>query len=361
MNNNLFDPHYEEINTVFGNSFTIPVFQRPYSWEKNEIDELFEDISRYFNNKKDEDMYIGTIYLSHKDNINSNTFTYEIIDGQQRITTLSLMLLVLYYYAKRYKLENERDIIILEGLLWKPITDRKPTKKYPLLKSVGLEETVMQYLFDSTFDYKFDEANNNKFLDDIKNYKCDNSLDERIIHNYGIINENVRKVVFKSSKEFDKEKFLDYINFILNNIRFITITVQKDNIQKLFEIFESINSKGKQLDQIDLIKSYIFQNIQGDQYDTYLKQWGNLIKKSNDNLGDYFYTFIQSYFKFYEKGLSAKYFKSLVNERIVPFYKQNNISDTLMKLIDDMTNKVDNYNYMISKNRCDWFHQVLVC
>ena len=54
-------PHVEDIKTLFNNCFSIPVFQRPYSWTSDEINELFNDVIGYFNNKPDEEMFIGTV------------------------------------------------------------------------------------------------------------------------------------------------------------------------------------------------------------------------------------------------------------------------------------------------------------
>ena len=92
-------PDIESIDTLFNNQFSIPVFQRPYSWEEPEINDFFKDISEYFLRRKDEELFIGTVYLSLKSHIKSNINHYELIDGQQRITTLSLTFLLLYHYS----------------------------------------------------------------------------------------------------------------------------------------------------------------------------------------------------------------------------------------------------------------------
>ena len=59
-----------------------------------------------------------------------------------------------------------------------------------------------------------------------------------------------------------------FFDFFETNIRFIAIKVNV-NLMKLFSIFESINAKGKKLEEVDLIKNYIFQNIKEEDYKEY--------------------------------------------------------------------------------------------
>ena len=60
--------------------FVIPVYQRPYSWTNDEINELFNDIIDYFNNKPEEEMFIGTVYLSLCKQIKTSISQYDIND-----------------------------------------------------------------------------------------------------------------------------------------------------------------------------------------------------------------------------------------------------------------------------------------
>lgn len=348
MNNKLFSvpPQVENLSILFRNSFSIPVFQRPYSWGNEEINELFNDITDYYYNKPDEELFIGTVYLSLNRQIKTSIFDYSIIDGQQRITTLSLTLLVLYYYAVKYNLESDRAVSTLKGNLWKETNGRDSNKEEPLLTSSGIEQKVMKYIFDCFFEY----SKSNKVFEEIDSYKCENRLETKIISNLKTIYKNItNKVINKSGIENKEENLLKFIDFTNDNLKFITICIDKNNIKKLFEIFESINSKGKQLDQIDLIKSYIFQNIAEKDYDTYLTKWGELIKKTEDNLEDYMYVFLKAYIKYYRVGISAKYFRTL-DYTLMKYYKVNDLGEALKKFMDDLSQKVENYNIMNNKS-----------
>lgn len=337
-------PHVEDIRTLFNNCFSIPVFQRPYSWGSEEINELFDDIEEYFFEKENDEMFIGTVYLSLNRQIKTSISQYDIIDGQQRITTLSLILLMLFYNAKKMGVGHDRSVIALEEFLWKITDSRTPNKEEPLISSGGIEKKVVKYIFDTVFDY----SDNNNLFNIILNYNCENKLEERVLSNLKTINKNISDRFLKYDEETNKDIILRFIDFITNNLKFIAIIVDKEDIKRLFEIFESINSKGKQLDQIDLIKSYIFQNIDGYDYNSYLEKWGRLIKETEDNLEDYMYIFVKAFIKYYKVNISSKYFRAMNNE-LMNFYNKNNVSDALKAFLDDMVSKVSYYKKIQDK------------
>ena len=332
-------PQIENISVLFLNCFSIPVFQRPYSWGKEEINELFKDINEYFNSKNDNNLFMGTIYMSIDRQIKSSIFKYSIIDGQQRVITIALISLILYHYAVKNKLENNEEVVNLKDFLWKKTDGNTNNKNEPLLTSSTIEEEAMNHIFNTTFT----DAGSDDLFKKIYEYKIKNKQEEKIINNFKIINKNINEYVIKNIN--DNNSIIDYIKYIINNLKFITITVEKGNEKKLFEIFESINSKGKQLDQIDLIKSYIFQNINKEDYDSYLNVWGELIKETDDRLEDYMYIFIKSFIKFYRVGLSAKYFKAS-NSDLMQYYNKDTLSETFKAFLDDMNSKVKHYKKM---------------
>lgn len=338
-------PHVEDIKTLFNNCFSIPVFQRPYSWTSDEINELFNDVIGYFNNKPDEEMFIGTVYLSLNKQIKTSISQYDIIDGQQRITTLSLTLLMLYHNAKLLGVGNDRSVISIEEYLWKITDGRTPNREEPLICSGGIEKKVVKYIFDQVFI----NSGKSNLINIIEDYTFENKLEERVISNLKCINKNINeKILCYEEKERNVDNLLRYIDFIINNLKFIAITVDKNDIKRLFEIFESINSKGKQLDQIDLIKSYIFQNIDGNDYNLYLEKWGYLIKETEDQLEDYMYIFVKAFIRYYKVNISAKYFRTMDND-LMKFYAKNNISDAFKAFLDDMVAKVTYYKKLVDK------------
>ena len=118
------DPHMWNLENLFHTSkiYNVPVYQRPYSWDKEQVTILLDDLLNEFNSEsKNEGYYTGNLIIYDKnENINGLISKYEIIDGQQRITTFSLILLAVYCIARKNNIEDT-DITIrrVKPALWK--------------------------------------------------------------------------------------------------------------------------------------------------------------------------------------------------------------------------------------------------
>jgi len=93
----------KSINQLLGEKFYIPSFQRGYRWDKKQVKDLLEDIWEFFNiPKKDE----GEFYCLQPIIVKKDNDKYRLIDGQQRLTTIFLILSYLDIYIKRYKYQS---------------------------------------------------------------------------------------------------------------------------------------------------------------------------------------------------------------------------------------------------------------
>lgn len=101
MAQKVLDPHMWNLETLFKLIYEVPVYQRPYSWDKEQVEILLNDIAEaYASEDKEEGYYTGNIIVYDVDDkVNGIISKYDIIDGQQRITTFSLILLSVYYLA----------------------------------------------------------------------------------------------------------------------------------------------------------------------------------------------------------------------------------------------------------------------
>ena len=101
------NPEEFNIDNIFKGKYKIPIYQRPYSWGKDEVVQLLTDIEKTYNiykrsnieneniNNEEMILFTGTLFIKTEKNI-KNTYTeYDIVDGQQRITTITLILMVL--------------------------------------------------------------------------------------------------------------------------------------------------------------------------------------------------------------------------------------------------------------------------
>lgn len=333
----LLDPNLWNLETVFKSVYNIPVYQRPYSWDKEQVNVLLKDVfDNYESESKLEGYYTGNIIIYDKgEKIKGVISTYDIIDGQQRITTISLLLLSLYsYLISRGISQNDSTVIKLKESLWKPWS-RECQKDLRAVKINSIEKDCYNNLYDSCFDTPM------LFFDNVNKYECKQVFDKRIVNNINEIHEFLN---LKFSNQSD-DYVLNFADYLLNFIKFISIEANCRQ-QEVFIMFESINSKGKKLEVIDLIKTYIFSKMDEDSYNIYSVKWGNLINKTKDNLYDYLYTYIRAYVSYYRQNINIDIFKSIASGDLISVYNVNSEVEALKKLIDELENKVDYYNML---------------
>lgn len=337
-------PEEWNIDNLFKGKYIIPIYQRPYNWGSQEVKQLLQDIDISYEiykrcnmgvagiNNEEMLLFAGTLFIKNNKNVKNEYNEYDIVDGQQRITTFTLILMVLLNIMNRIDPDDD-SVKDIKNYLWKKV-DRKNNKESRILTLGNIDKDIMTELFDFMF------SNSQKEIMSFVKTKRDSELnfvEENLLDNV--------ETIYNHFQKFSSEKIYDYFDFIKSNIRFIAIKVQT-NLVKLFSIFESINSKGKPLEQIDLIKSYIFQNLPEEYYDEYLTKWGTLITETEDNLMDYLIVYVRANVSYYRNNINFHNFKSLVESSFSEYYSSHDISDTLVKFIDDMEKNVKYYKML---------------
>lgn len=242
MAQKVLDPHMWNLETLFKLIYEVPVYQRPYSWDKEQVEILLNDIAEaYASEDKEEGYYTGNIIVYDVDDkVNGIISKYDIIDGQQRITTFSLILLSVYYLALiSGVLETDMTINRVKGALWK-ILNRSYRKDLPVVTLNSIERKCFGDLFNKGFD---DAKELEAFC---RQYKTTSIFEDRVLKNFLYITERLKDTVVAQ----DSSSILDYADYLLQYVHFIVIEANcKRN--KVFSMFESINSKGKKLEDID--------------------------------------------------------------------------------------------------------------
>ncbi len=239
------------------NQFVIPIYQRVYSWEKEHCEQLWDDIIKIGGNDKMNGHFIGSILYVLDGNTPSSPLL--IIDGQQRLTTITLL-----FIALRNHLSEEVEILEkfsrekIESYLIN--SNKDGDKKFRLILSESDKDTLLS------------------LIDENRRKPSEPSL--KIVENFKLfekwINENTDKLetIFKGL-----EKLM---------IVWIALKKEKDDPQL---IFESMNSKGIELTQTDLIRNYIVMETEvGKQEDFYNGYWRAMEEdfKQNEKLFDRF-------------------------------------------------------------------------
>ncbi len=240
--------------------FVIPIYQRVYSWEKEQCKQLWDDIIKTGGNDQIEGHFIGSIVFVHDGIYTTNYNELLIIDGQQRLTTITLLFIALRDYL------NDEDEF-LEKFSHQKIqnrylinSDEKGDKKFKLILSESDKDTLL-YLID-------------------KDKRKPSEPSSKIMENFKLFEEWIRKNTNKLETIF---KGLDKLMVVE-----ISLERGKDNPQR---IFESMNSTGKDLTQTDLIRNYILMGLEPEKQKIFYKKYWRAMEedfKQNETLFNQF-------------------------------------------------------------------------
>ncbi|MCQ2942884.1 DUF262 and DUF1524 domain-containing protein [Helicobacter pylori] len=243
------------------NQFVIPIYQRLYSWEKEQCKQLWDDIIKIGGNDKMNGHFIGSILYVLDGNTHSSPLL--IIDGQQRLTTITLLLIAL-----RNHLSDE--VKILEKFSRKEIesylinSNKDGDKKFRLILSESDKDTLLS------------------LIDENKRKPSEPSV--KIVENFELfekwISENTDKLetIFKGL-----EKLM---------IVYIALDKEKDDPQL---IFESMNSKGIELTQTDLIRNYIVMETEVEKQENFYENYWRAMEKDFTQNETLFNRFVRHY------------------------------------------------------------------
>lgn len=214
-----------------GKKFGIDYYQREYKWTKRQIDELLKDLSVKFLESYDPNhergdvekyghYFLGSIIISHKNNKNF------VIDGQQRLTSLSLLLI----YLQRLQ-EDRDDQIDLKDLIF---SEKYGKRSFNL--DVEDRNACMEALFSGT---SFDPTGKSESV-------------QNIVARYETIEE-----LFP--EELRNEALPYFVDWLLENVHLVEITAYSD--EDAYTIFETMNDRGLSLSLPDMLKGYLLSSI----------------------------------------------------------------------------------------------------
>lgn len=199
-------------NIFKSDNYVIPLYQRNYAWEESQVTQLVQDIWDYATESSDSNYYIGTLVV-HKKTIAKNIF-YEIIDGQQRLTTFNILLSVL---------KNEFSLAIENGYETKLQFASRPNSSFTL-KSL-----------------------------------CDkdlhsNSLSPKMLQAYQDLKRKLNSLI--ASKKISINQFEEYL---FNKVIILRVEVPEDT--DLNHYFEIMNNRGEQLEKHEILKAELLVHL----------------------------------------------------------------------------------------------------
>ena len=299
-----------------GVQYIIPVYQRNYTWKKKHVLKLVSDIDDLLKCKSSNHFIGSIVYVVTSEIFNQREWS--IVDGQQRLTTVFLML----YCIRDILLENNQDQLA-KSLTSQYLENVNSEGTYKLrLKPLVSNDQAFKMIVESNFE-------------DIDK----NSL---IYQNYILLKNEVKKWTTKYT--------ISDILSAINKLYIVYIQLDKsDNAQ---QIFESINSTGATLKSSDLIRNFIFMNKNDNIQTQYYKNYWTPLEKNLDTDTSK----LEEFFRFY---LAVKKF-DLVNkndlyEEFVLFWnnciKSNQYSEEM--LLSDILKYSKFYSQIYLSNTID--------
>ena len=294
--------------------FAIPVYQRDYKWQEKHCKQLFEDI---LNVGKDIDItshFIGSIVYIHEGVYGIGEKEFYVIDGQQRMITITLLHIVLYHRLKESKEEYADELYELYLV-------NKFSKRDIKLKLLPPEENLN--ILNKILEENWEELEEYQDRNIVKNYK----FFKEIISNYS--NEEI-----------------EYLLAGLDKVIYVDIALEKDKDDPQ-RIFESLNSTGLDLSQGDLIRNYILMDLEREKQNlVYKNLWLPIENNCKISLGNEIKNYVSDFIRDYLTLKNGKIpSKPKVFEEFKEFYNKNNDEQ-----LEDIKNFSEEYSHIIKPN-----------
>ncbi|MUU50583.1 DUF262 domain-containing protein [Helicobacter pylori] len=232
--------------------YQIPIYQRPYQWTKENCKKLLDDLFEDYEEDRESDYFCGSLVLVKSDP-NSKTETYDIVDGQQRLSTFILLAKVLVDLYNDC-LDSKNLEHLQEG--WK---DRHTERKRLSFNTIG---SNAEYDFQDALDFFDDPHHVSK--NDENNY----------LKNAVCLKDYLEKKEIKNINYF--------IGWLYSNVKFITIICP--SIDKALRIFNVLNARGLPLNATDIFKGELLKELAKEEDQKKLvSRWNALSQKCSDN------------------------------------------------------------------------------
>ena len=242
------------IRKIFSDDFvfTIPLYQRAYSWTTEESEEMLQDLLRAMEGPEEtidelSPYFLGSIVLIKGDEPDA-----QVIDGQQRLTTLTMLLSALRSLIKSDYAEGLTSFLCEKG----NIVTGTPTR-YRLTLRKQDAEFFKTYIQDENG------------IGELKNLQAVTSESQRNIRDnmLSFINE---------LKKLSEQQLIKLTQFVVNRSFMIVVAVSTGDLDSAFRIFSVLNSRGLNLSYPDMLKAEFVNSIPQDQQEMYADKWDDI-------------------------------------------------------------------------------------
>lgn len=244
--------------------FDIPVYQRNYDWREKQCKQLFDDLVRIIKHNR-KSHFFGSM-ISVLDHYGCET-EFLVIDGQQRLTTISILCVAMYNLLRKYKVVCEEQDYLACCIWVKFLVDEEVRAKKNI-KMRNIKEDQEAYL--------------KLFTDDPSQFIMESRITQSYLYFYNRIQQN----------EIPVDKLYEAIC----RLEIIKLTLDKDDDPQL--VFESLNSTGLALEDADKIRNFVFMGMTREEQAYYFENyWNPLQKATKGELTPVIYHYLTRFYK----------------------------------------------------------------
>lgn len=327
--NNLLDTSTVSLSDIIGNGkiYKVPSYQRDYSWKLDHWEDLWADIQAILDGERVH--YMGSIVLQNKGEKN-----YSVIDGQQRLATLTLIVLAI--------------IKVIQNLADRNIDKANNEERIKLLKTKFLGDRDPGSLTYSA-KLELNENNNNFFQSHLLVFRP--PINEKTLRDSDkLLWEAYKFFLLRLTEYFatteNGEQITNFLNKqIAEKLKFIQIVV--DDELSAYTVFETLNYRGERLTVSDLLKNFLFSLATQSDLVHIKDKW----KRTVDTIGlDMFPVFLRHYWISKNRLTSEKHLFKSLKETV-----QN--SPQVIELLDELERNAQLYNALTSSSDKIWIGQ----
>lgn len=284
--------------------YHIPGYQRPYAWTEEETGILFDDLYEFFQTEAVDNYFLGSIVLIKDE----NKPYADVIDGQQRLTTLSILFSVMAnsFHTEAYR-NNCKKYLQEEG---------------NILEGIAAQPRIFLRDWDQDFFSKYIQDIQLDALVQIDPVTLDTEAKRHIQKNCTVLREKFSEVFN------DENDLLKFTQFILT--RCFLVVVSTPNQESAFRVFSVMNSRGLDLLPTDIIKSMTIGKLPKDEEQKYTEKWEELENLTGRDGFNEIFTHTRTIFakerpkknlldEFKEYVIKQTSPKSLVDEYLIPY------------------------------------------
>ncbi len=332
--------------TEFSAYYQIPIYQRPYQWTEENCEKLLDDLLSSYECYKESDYFCGSLVLiAIGIDSKTNATTYDVVDGQQRLSTFILLAKVL---VTLYDKDLNENCKTSRGFLEKSLGDTEGEKRKRLIfNTIGLNAKDD---FQDALDF-FDD------LDASKGEGSKSNDPSKGKNNY--LKNAICLINYLREKEI--ENINDFIRWLYFKVVFIRTTCS--NISMALRIFSVLNARGLPLHAIDVFKAELLKHAKEHEREEFVSRWNALSQKCSDNDLK-----IETLFSWYLTYLNPVTSKEKMEKRLVTWFKNLNKTPLeYLKGVEDFYNAYcwvlemqDRYAHLLSYLASD-FWRVILC